>query len=187
LPYAQPRPVKSSPPPVKVEMLNIELNRDSSPQVTPPKAAVAPPDPQAQPDIPQPIPVAEPSPAVAFALPVTGPMRVVDVRHAASAQAPSAHAMDVRPAAQTLVFGQGEGRQPAPEYPARARREGEQGSVTVRFTIGTDGSVLTAEAVAPSPWALLNEAALRVVRERWRFPSGPLRIYDVKIRFTLTE
>ena len=91
------------------------------------------------------------------------------------------------PAPQQLTFGQGDGRQPAPEYPVRARREGQEGTVKVRFLVGEDGRVLTAEAAAQSPWPMLNDSALRVVRERWRFRAGTLRNYEVAIRFQLTR
>jgi TonB family protein len=57
----------------------------------------------------------------------------------------------------------------------------------VRLTVGENGRVLTAEALSPSPWPLLNEAALRAVRERWHFHSGPPRAYDVAIRFNLSK
>ncbi len=88
---------------------------------------------------------------------------------------------------QTLRYGQGEGKQPAPEYPASARREGQQGTVLVRFTVGTDGRVLAAEAVRPAPWPLLTQSALDVIRHRWRFSVGSLRAYEVSIRFQLSR
>jgi hypothetical protein len=34
---------------------------------------------------------------------------------------------------------------------------------------------------------LLNRAALRVVRERWRFSPGAIRVYEVSIRFELKK
>lgn len=86
-----------------------------------------------------------------------------------------------------LTLGQGEGRQPAPEYPRQAARQRQQGTVVVQFTVGEDGRVQVAEAVTPSPWPLLNAAAVRTVRERWRFRAGPARLYQVAIRFELTQ
>src|SRR5207247_3430139 len=76
------------------------------------------------------------------------------------------------PGAQNLVMGQGEGRQPAPVYPTEARARSQQGTVVVQFMVGADGQVLSAEAWQPSPWPMLNEAALRTVRNRWHFPAG---------------
>jgi periplasmic protein TonB len=93
----------------------------------------------------------------------------------------------VAPPVQTIVYGQGEGRQPAPDYPQRAIREGQEGTAVVRFTVEENGRVSAAELISPSPWALLNGAALRVVRERWRFRPGVLRLYQVSIRFELTK
>jgi protein TonB len=134
--------------------------------------------------------VADPA-VVAFALPVEGPVRLVEPKVAAFA-APSEPVKTNMPAVaipapQQLTYGQGEGRQPAPEYPYRARRDGQEGVVKVRFLVGEDGRVLSAEAASPSPWSLLNDSALRVVRERWRFRSGTLRNYEVAIRFQLTR
>ena len=88
---------------------------------------------------------------------------------------------------QTLTFGAGDGRQPAPAYPESARRAGHEGTVVVRFSVGADGHVLAAEAEKTSPWSALNREAVRVVREQWRFPPGALRQYEVAIRFELQK
>ena len=137
---------------------------------------------------PQPVAVAHASPAIAFALPVEGPTRIVETGRAEYSRPSTTNTIAVAtPPAQTLVYGQGEGKQPEPEYPLLARRQGKEGTVVVRFTVGENGRVIVAEPFAPSPWPLLDEAALRVVRERWRFRSGPTRVYDVAIRFNLSK
>jgi TonB family protein len=59
--------------------------------------------------------------------------------------------------------------------------------VRVGFTVAEDGRVPAAEVVAASPWPLLNEAARRTVRERWRFAPGTARRYEVTIRFELQK
>lgn len=134
--------------------------------------------------------VAAPAPDIAFAVPIAAPARIVPAAEA------SYRTVEVKPepapapapiVAQPLTFGQGEGRQPAPEYPRQALRQGQEGVVTVRMTVGEDGRVLAAEAVSPSPWPLLNQSALRVVRSRWRFLPGTLRAYEVAIRFQLNR
>ena len=86
---------------------------------------------------------------------------------------------------ETLVYGEGEGRQPAPTYPARARVAGQQGVVWVQFKVAPDGQVFAAEVQRPSPWSLLNAEALRTVRDRYRFKPGRLRFYEIPIRFEL--
>jgi TonB family protein len=55
------------------------------------------------------------------------------------------------------------------------------------MTVAEDGRVVAAEASQSSPWPLLDSAALRVVKSRWRFAPGPLRAYEVAIRFQLNK
>jgi protein TonB len=142
-------------------------------------------------NLPAPVAVAAPSPSIAFAIPVEGPVTVVEPARAAYA-APTTEtqaAPVAAPAAapQQLTFGTGEGRQPAPEYPRRAMREGQEGTVVVRFVVGANGRVVSAQAHEPCPWELLNDAAVRVIRERWRFREGQPRAYEVAIRFQLKK
>ena len=58
---------------------------------------------------------------------------------------------------------------PKPPYPVVARRMGQQGVVMLRVRVRPDGSVAEAELVQSSGSALLDESALRTVRESWRF------------------
>jgi TonB family protein len=126
--------------------------------------------------------VAVASPAIAFALPVEGLVRLVDVKRAAPMKPLSA----VGPAnVQRLTLGEGEGKQPNPEYPREAALASQEGTIIVRFTVGADGRVTKAEAVVPCRWPLLNQAALRKVREAWRFPPGAVRSYEISIEFQL--
>ncbi len=214
LPYSRPQP----PPPattIQAELLKVDLSSDPPPAPaaalpTPPESAEPPPlfAPPALPQAPQLVAVALPSPAVAFALPVEVPARIVELNQAAfvrPAPAPVPKAappgppgppgssgqptgnVPAAPAVQTLTYGQGEGRQPAPRYPESARRAGQEGTVVVRLSVGADGRVLAAEPSAPSPWSALNREALRVVREQWQFQPGPVRLFEVAIRFELKK
>jgi TonB family protein len=88
---------------------------------------------------------------------------------------------------QTLVFGVGEGMQPAAEYPPKALRDGQEGAVLVRLRVSESGRVVSAQLARPSAWPLLNAAALRVVKDRWSFRPGPVRVYEVSIRFQLSD
>lgn len=193
LQYTRPVAPQKEAPPIQAEILNVELTQDPlpPPDVQPPTSVSQPPTliplpaPQQAPPM---VAVAAPSPAIAFALPVEGPTRVVEARQASYVK-PTVPTQAVAATApvQPLTFGQGEGKQPAPEYPARASRAGQEGTVLVRFTVGENGRVLAAEAASPSPWSLLNESAVRTVRERWRFSPGIVRLYEVAIRFQLTK
>lgn len=190
LAYARPRPPVAEPAPVVVEKLEVELTPALPPVATQPvDPASNPPPPAAleQPAPAQPVAVAEPT-AVAFALPVEGPTKVVPAaqashRRPAQTQLTSA----ALPGVETLVFGRGEGRQPAPYYPARALKFRQQGTVGVRLTVSPDGRVTEAAVAAPSPWEVLDEAAVQTVRHRWHFPRGRVRVYEVAIRFALAE
>jgi len=182
LSYSHPhRPLKA-PESVKVERLVVELNNTpnvsaennrlpgSAISITPsPADAMAPP----------PIAVAEPSAAIAFAVPVEGPTRVVPFNEATYAKPTTI------PSVQRLTFGQGEGRQPSPQYPLLAIQQHQEGTVVVRLVVGENGRVSSAEATQPCPWPMLNEAALRAVRQQWRFAPGDLRVYEVAIRFEI--
>lgn len=194
LPYSRPHPAARQPEPVQAQVLNVELASDlAPPPETPPPPQISQPPPLADPIIPPAAPamiaVAQPSPAIAFALPVEGPARIVEARQAAYLQPPAQTTPAPRTASpvQRLIHGEGEGRQPAPNYPPQALRAGYEGTVTVRFNVGEDGRVLAAEAARPCPWGLLNAAAVRVVRERWRFSAGTVRVYEVAIRFEIQK
>jgi TonB family protein len=86
-----------------------------------------------------------------------------------------------------LTYGEGEGQQPAPEYPAEAIIAGDEGIVVVRFTVDEDGLVTEAKAISPSRWPVLNSAAVRAVRDTWRFKRGQRRVFDVSIEFHLNK
>lgn len=194
MPYVRPLLAKAQPEPMQVEMLNVELTSEPMPDFTPPVASslVTPPPAGAvaPPQVPQPMAVALPSPSVAFAVPIEGAMRIVEASQASyntsaaiKNDAPAVAALPV----QTLTYGQGAGKQPAPEYPWRAQSEGQEGVVNVRFTVAENGRVLAAEAVNPSPWPMLNDSAVRTIRNRWRFSPGSPRAYEVAIRFVLPK
>ena len=65
------------------------------------------------------------------------------------------------------------GRMPLPVYPPEARRRNQEGTVMIAFTVDTNGRVISARVASSSPWPLLNDAAVRAVRQ-WRFPAGPV-------------
>lgn len=89
------------------------------------------------------------------------------------------------PAVQQLQFGLGAGRQPAPNYPSRALSRGHEGTVVVQFTIAESGEIEQARAVTPSRYPELNAAAISTIRQRWKFPAGAQRIYQISITFKI--
>ena len=183
LPYARPHQSVNPTQSVKVQRLVVELSKEpvapsETERLPGPRSSVPLP---ADAMAPPPIAVAQPSAAIAFAVPVEGPTRVVPFDQATYAR-PSQRV----PAVQRLTFGEGEGQQLSPEYPTQAIQQHQEGTVVVRLVVGESGEVISAEAVQPCLWPLLNESALRTVRYKWRFSAGAVRIYDVAIRFQIT-
>jgi protein TonB len=69
-------------------------------------------------------------------------------------------------------------------YPSAAKRAGEQGAVTVVFTVDERGYVVNARISKPCPYAQLNEAALAHVR-RFKAKPGPRATNSQIVRFQL--
>lgn len=59
-----------------------------------------------------------------------------------------------------------------PDYPAAARRAGEQGSVVLQVLVGTDGRVLDARLAQSSGFPDLDQAALDGIKRDYRFTPG---------------
>jgi TonB family protein len=74
------------------------------------------------------------------------------------------------------------GRMKKPNYPYQARINKQSGTVVVEFTVGTDGRVISAVEVQSSKWPLLDNEALRAVRN-WKFPSGGIMKFRKPITF----
>jgi len=82
---------------------------------------------------------------------------------------------------------------PTPPYPLLARRMGAEGVVVLRILVHEDGSVKEVKVRQSSGFKILDESALRTVRDRWHFL--PARLNDkpvtswveVPIRFVLKE
>lgn len=76
------------------------------------------------------------------------------------------------------------GRMPSPTYPPFSRRNQQEGTVIVEFTVDQNGKVISAHAEKPSPWPLLNQEAVSTVR-LWRFPPGGVMTLRRPIVFQL--
>jgi TonB family protein len=75
---------------------------------------------------------------------------------------------------------------PVPEYPARARRHGWQGTVDVDLELSGDGTVTRASVGRSSGVAVLDAAAVAVARRsRFLVPSGQPRQGQLRYRFLL--
>ncbi len=85
------------------------------------------------------------------------------------------------------------GQNPAPRYPATARRLDQQGTVVLRVLVDADGAVARVEVIHSSGFDSLDDSAIETVRTRWRFlPARREGVSvaswaEVPIRFALTE
>jgi protein TonB len=70
-------------------------------------------------------------------------------------------------------------------YPEEARRRGEEGHVSIRFTVDRSGRVMEAAIVTPSGSALLDEAALNLLRLAV-LPAFPADMTQERITITTT-
>ena len=70
-------------------------------------------------------------------------------------------------------------------YPEEARRRGDEGNVSVRFTVDRSGRVVEAAIVAASGSALLDDAALSLLRQAV-FPAFPADMTQARVTITTT-
>jgi len=212
LEYERPRSFAQAPPVVRVEMVDVELDGagpsllDALASDEAPTSAFALPRAPALPSpapAPAVIPEATPLKVVAMpAQPIAAPALegiaaegspavektvgpIAEGRAEPGGSVTPAVAVSASSSVQGLTFGEGKGRQPAPAYPGAAVRRSQEGTVRIGFNVCPHGRVVFAKVVAPSPWPLLNQAALRAVRQQWQFDPGPPRRYEVSIDFRL--
>ena len=116
---------------------------------------------------PQPAPAAVPAAASTAIVPPAPPAPPVAV--ALSTIAPSAAPVAEQPALVTPPnFNANYLNNPAPAYPAIARRQGQQGKVVLRVYVSTGGGADQVQIRTGSGHDALDQAALAAVR-RWRF------------------
>ncbi len=174
--------------PQLIDLSFIKIQKPESTSTPRPAPPVIPPTESPVPEpIPEPEPVAEPEPE-----PKPDPALVKKQRQAKAAQerelarkridekrrqkliAQKAETARMRAAAakaaarQRTVSKPSGISQPKPKYPPAARRAGQQGTVTLSFTIGSSGTVISARIAESSGYTLLDNAALSAIRS-WRF------------------
>jgi protein TonB len=115
------------------------------------------------------------SPDVAFAVPVQGAVAVAEAKYAS---APPVHlAGPPRPQKFDPNATTDGGSYPAPPYPGIAQRNGYQGVILLEIAVDVSGAVASVKVNKSSGFPILDEAAIKTVKERWRFPPGSARLY----------
>lgn len=133
------------------------------------------PEPQDKPlDTPQVamvVAAADPS-QVAFAVPVEGAVAIAPARFATAP--PPINTAPPKPT-KFDPNASGEGAFPPPAYPGIAIRNRYQGTPTIEILVDPSGAVTSAKVVKSSGYPVLDEAAMQVVKNRWRFNPGAAR------------
>jgi len=70
-------------------------------------------------------------------------------------------------------------------YPRIARKRGFEGQPVVAFTLGNEGDLLELSIVNPSPFKILDEAALDAVKSASPYPPIPKLLKTDSMRFNL--
>jgi protein TonB len=183
-PPAAPIPVVPQTPPPRETALSLP----DEPALSPPPVAVEPP-------------AAHPAPAASLPAPAVDTARVPHPVEGASKPAASQAAIPApvapgvpapAPTVPALQARANYERNPPPPYPRSARRQGLQGVVLLAVRVNERGRVESLHVVESSGHAVLDQAALKAVRD-WRFRparAGPLPIastVEVPVRFTLAD
>jgi protein TonB len=168
------------PPRVLSVLLSVAAPREEVKDEPPPRAEPPPPRPnlrpraQPRPEIARapalPIPRLEPAPAptpAAEAVPPAPPGLPEPKQEPADA-APPAPVVAAREATTLPDYRAAYLRNPAPAYPAAARRSGEEGTVTLRVLVSADGLPKRVALERSSGSSALDLAALQGVQQ-WRF------------------
>ena len=154
-----------------------------TPPEEPPKAEpeMAKPDEPPPPDTPTDVPqvaavlaAADPT-TVAFAVPVQGAVAIAPQAHLASPPPLVTH-MPTGPTRFNPNAGNADGGSyPPPMYPPIAERNHYEGTVTIEIMVDPVGQITSTKVQKSSGFSVLDEAALEVVKKRWRFPQGQNR------------
>ena len=126
---------------------------------------------------PMPMPAAAPLPSVQPSLDLVSSLSAVQVSAPGVATSPT-------PVASGNFHGQSEGmgvgvgdrltplQRVEPVYPYRAQQAGIEGSVTVRFTINSEGRVENVEVIEAKPKRQFERAAIQAIN-KWRYQPRP--------------
>ena len=163
------RPLSEVQEPIAVEFTPPE----QQPQPEQPKQDEEPPPQDTPVDTPQVAPVVAvvESPAVAFSVPVQGAVTIAkEVRYAVP---PPPITQTPRGPTKFDPNAAGDsGSYPPPAYPSIAKRNRYEGTVEISFTVDEQGMISAADIKKSSGYPVLDQAALDVVKSRWRFPPG---------------
>jgi len=121
--------------------------------------------------------------SVAFAVPVQGAVAIAPAAHLATPPPPVNQAPPR--AVQFNPNANDGGSYPPPLYPVLAQRNRYEGTVTIEILVDASGAVAEARVFKSSGYSVLDDAALELVKHRWRFPAGKPNLYHWSCTFQL--
>jgi protein TonB len=119
---------------------------------------------------------------VAFAVPTEG---VVAIAKEARFAAPPPPVVKAPPKPVKFDPSTSTGNFPPPQYPGMAQRNRYQGTVTLEIIVDAGGNIVEVKVQKSSGFNMLDDAAVKVVKERWKFPPGQARDYLWDCTFNL--
>jgi protein TonB len=129
--------------------------------------------------------VAADASAVAFAVPVEGPVRIAPSARFAQAPPPAPRVAAAPKPVEFRPNANSQGSYPPPLYPVEAQRNRLEGSLRLYAIIDENGVPSSVEVQQTSGHLILDRCALDQVKRRWRWPAGPLRHYIIPFDFQL--
>ncbi|WP_244110902.1 energy transducer TonB [Burkholderia gladioli] len=151
-PVAKPEPRPERPPEPKPRPIEKPVVRKTAPLLS----SEAPAERSVAPAKTEPVKPVEPAPPP----PVPTPSAALAPAPTPPAPAPGPNLLDTPKQISSAELKQLGCRIPRPDYPPKARRLEQEGTVVVRLTIGADGAVKTARVARSSGYPLLDAAAL---------------------------
>ncbi|WP_414857274.1 TonB family protein [Burkholderia sp. IT-111MI5] len=157
-PVARPQPKPEPKPERKPEPKPKPVEKPVVRKTAPLLSSDAPAARTVEPARTEPVKPVEPAP-----LPVRAPSAAAPTAAAPSEPAPGPKLLDTPKQISSAELKQLGCRIPQPDYPPKARRLEQQGTVVVRLNIGVDGAVKTARVAQSSGYPLLDAAALAAI------------------------
>ncbi len=151
-PVAKPEPRPERPPEPKPRPIEKPVVRKTAPLLS----SEAPAERSVAPAKTEPVKPVEPAPPPPVPTPTAAPAPAP----APPAPAPGPNLLDTPKQISSAELKQLGCRIPRPDYPPKAKRLEQEGTVLVRLTIGADGAVKTARVARSSGYPLLDAAAL---------------------------
>jgi protein TonB len=159
-----------SPPLVPPTMsVSFIAEQPPAPAAETPPPEPTPPPPEPPKPLPKVVASSKPTPAPIVAPPPEEVTESEPIEEAPPPAAPVAAAAPTQSAVVPPDFTADYLNNPGPQYPYASRRRREQGTVTLKVLVTEAGAPAQVLVETSSGYATLDEAALDIVKRRWRF------------------